>query len=39
MTKTALKLRPLQRFGPVAAAAICVCIAHAAVAEETRIYE
>lgn len=39
MTKVALKLRPLQRFGPVAAAAICVCIAHAAVAEETRIYE
>jgi hypothetical protein len=39
MTKSALKLRPLLRSGPVVAATICLSIAQAALAEETRIYE
>ena len=39
MTKSALKLRPPLQFRPVAAAAICLCIAQTALADETRIYE
>ncbi|HEY8707271.1 MAG TPA: DUF4124 domain-containing protein [Burkholderiaceae bacterium] len=39
MTSSALKLRPLLRPGPGAAAMICLCLAQAALAEETRIYQ
>lgn len=39
MTQSALKPRPPLRFGPVAAAAICLCIAQATLADGTRNYE
>ena len=34
MTKSALKLRPPLRFGPVAASAICLCVAQATLAAD-----
>ncbi len=39
MTTSALQSRPLSRLGPIVVATLCLCIAHAAVADETRVYE